>query len=147
MTGAALQEATKDELKERILKIKERQKREKIQEKEKQANLMESLIALGTAGGLSFYQGGKEKEVRDANADFDTLPLEKKQELLAEAQGVAGIDLDLLVGGAGLVMAMTDMAGEYAGTFRAVGTGALSSWSARFFYNKAAHAVDEEEGI
>lgn len=144
MTGNKLEAASKEDLKSELLRIKEKQKRVKLKEQEQSANTVETAITLVSGIGLSHLQGTKEKEVRKEHPDFDGLSPEEQKKLLAEKQGVMGIDLDLLVGVVTLGLSFTDMAGDSAGAIRAVGTGALTAYGARMAYDRAASQVEEE---
>ena len=62
---------------------------------------------------------------------------------------MAGMDIDLLVGGAAAVAGLTKMGGKMSDTIRAVGIGALTEWAGRTFYEsgfeKALEAEEEGE--
>jgi len=146
MTGQKLDSASKEDLKSELIRYKEKQKRKQLAEKEQAADTMETVITLVSGVGLSHLQGTKAREVRKENPDFDTKSVEEQKKLLAEKQGVMGIDMDLLVGVATLGISFTSMAGSSAGALRAVGTGALTAYAGRMAYERAATEV-EEEGI
>lgn len=145
MTGQALDTASKEDLKTELLKIKERQKRAKAQEKEAASDTIETAITLGSGIGLSYLLGAREQEARKENPGFDALSPEEQKKILADKQGVMGIDYDLLVGVVGLGLSFTGMAGPNSGAFRALGTGALTSFGARMAYDKAASEPLAEE--
>jgi hypothetical protein len=145
MNAQALEQASKEDLKTEIIKFKEKQKRLKNKEQESQANVVETGLTLASGIGLAYLQGTKENEVRKLRPEFDSLTVDERAALLADVQGFAGIDYDLLVGIAALGISFTDMAGDTAGSLRAVGTGALVAYGSRLAYDKAAYAVAQEE--
>jgi hypothetical protein len=56
-----------------------------------------------------------------------------------------GIDLDLLVGLAGLGLGLSDGAGEFADTLTAIGVGGVSSYASRSLYARARDEKEEEK--
>lgn len=144
MQGAQLETANKEDLKEELLKIKTKQRKMAEETKAKSQKIIESATTVGTAALLGNWLGSKEKEVRKANPDFDTLSVEDQNKKLLEKQGIAGFDVDLVAGIGGVVVGFTEMAGQYSDIFNAAGLGALSAYAARRMLQSAANAPDEE---
>jgi hypothetical protein len=145
MQTAQLDVATKDDLKEELLKIKTKARKQAEESKQKSQKIIESAVTVGTAAFLSDYLGKIEKEVKKANPGFDTLSVEDQNKKLLEKQGVAGFDIDLVAGIAGVAVGFTEMAGSYSDMANSFGLGALSAYAARRMYQTAANAPDEVE--
>lgn len=145
MQTAQLEAASKDDLKEELLKIKTKARKQAEESKQKSQKIIESAVTVGTAAFLSDYLGKIEKEVKKANPGFDTLSVEDQNKKLLEKQGVAGFDIDLVAGIAGVAVGFTEMAGSYSDMANSFGLGALSAYAARRMYQTAANAPDEVE--
>lgn len=145
MQTAQLDVATKDDLKEELLKIKTKARKQAEESKAKSQQIIEAVATVGTATAIASWMGGIEKEVRKANPGFDDLSIEDQNKKLLEKQGIAGFDIDLVGGLAGVAIGFTEMAGQYSDMFTAAGLGAISAYTSRRFYNAAAHAPDEVE--
>lgn len=143
MQSSQLDIASKEDLKEELLKIKQKQKRTADDAKAKSEKVIEAVATVGTAAGLSSWLGSKEKEVRKATPDFDSLSPEDQSKKLAAAQGIGGFDYDALIGVAGVAVGFTEMAGSSSDLIGAIGQGALAAYAARRMYATAAHAPDE----
>ena len=145
MQTAQLDVATKDDLKEELLKIKTKARKQAEETKAKSQKIIESAVTVGTAAFLSDYLGKIEKEVKKANPGFDSLSVDEQNKKLLEKQGVAGFDIDLVAGLAGVAVGFTEMAGSYSDMANSFGLGALSAYAARRMYQTAANAPDEVE--
>ncbi len=145
MQTAQLDVATKDDLKEELLKIKTKARKQAEETKAKSQKIIESAVTVGTAAFLSDYLGKIEKEVKKANPGFDSLTVDEQNKKLLEKQGVAGFDIDLVAGLAGVAVGFTEMAGSYSDMANSFGLGALSAYAARRMYQTAANAPDEVE--
>ena len=145
MQTAQLDVATKDDLKEELLKIKTKARKQAEETKAKSQKIIESAVTVGTAAFLSDYLGKIEKEVKKANPGFDSLTVDEQNKKLLEKQGVAGFDIDLVAGIAGVAVGFTEMAGSYSDMANSFGLGALSAYAARRMYQTAANAPDEVE--
>lgn len=145
MQGAQLEQASKDDLKDELLKIKTKQRKMAEENKAKSQKIIESAATVGTAAFLSDYLGKIEKDVRKATPDFDSLSVDDQNKKLLEKQGVAGFDLDLVIGIGGVVGGFTEVAGSYSDIVNSIGLGALASYAARRMYQTAANAPDEVE--
>lgn len=140
-------EASKEDLKEELLRIKTKARKSAEENKAKSQKVVESAATVGVAYLISDHLGKKAKEVRKATPEFDTLSAEEQTKKLADAQGVMGLDIDLVIGVVGVGIGFTELAGEYSGIFNSGGLGALASFASRSAYQKALHAVDEEETV
>lgn len=143
MTPATLNEASKEDLRDELLRIKSREKKLKDETKVKGQQLIGSAITVFTAGGLSYVLGGREKELKKKE-DWATLSDEDKQKALQKEQSIMGIDIDLGVGLVGVALGLSEGSGDFSNTLMSIGVGGLTSYAARFAYGKGA-APDVEE--
>lgn len=121
MAQAKLSEVSKKELADAYSKLKGSIKRKRENEKAKTEQLVADVVTLASAGGLGYYMGRLESEAGVGASEED----------IAEKQQLAGIDLDLAIGGGLAVVGLMDMAGGMSNTVRAAGIGGLSAWAAR----------------
>lgn len=124
MADNKLSELSKKELAEAVAKLKGRQQRAARAAREEGEALVRDAITVATAGGLGYYMGMQEK---DRPGD-------------ETAVQVAGIDIDLLVGGAAAAAGLMKLGGKMSDTLRAVGIGGLSSYASRLGHDKALEA-------
>lgn len=121
MADNKLSELSKKELAEAVAKLKGRQQRATRAAREEGESLVRDAITVATAGGLGYYMGMQEK---DSPGDETAIQ-------------VAGIDMDLLVGGAAAAAGLMKLGGKMSDTLRAVGIGGLSSYASRLGHDKA----------
>lgn len=121
MAQAKLSEVSKKELADAYSKLKSSIKNKREKEKVKTEQLVSDVVTLASAGGLGYYMGMLESEAG----------VGASEEEIAEKQQIAGIDLDLAVGGGLAIVGLMDLAGGMSGTVRAAGIGGLAEWAAR----------------
>lgn len=145
---AALKDVSKQELAESYSKLKARTKNAQTQAKREGEALVEDVLTIAAAGGLGYLMGQRQADAAEAwlksNPGGD-LESEGAQEKIAEGGQVAGIDLDLLVGGAAAAAGMFKLGGKMSNTVRKVGIGGLSAYAARVGYEKGEDSVTEAE--
>lgn len=144
MVPATIQQASPAELRDELIRIKQREKKLKDEAKAKTSKLIGSAITIASAAGLGHILGGKERDLK-AKAEWATWDEKKREEELKKDQTVMGIDLDLLVGLAGLGLGLSDGAGEFADTLTAIGVGGVSSYASRSLYARARDEKEEEK--
>lgn len=141
MAKAELKDVPKAELAEAYSKLKARGKSAQEASKKEGEAMVRDAITVASGGALGYYMGMMEGE-----ADIKTgMTEEEKEEAVAEAQQMAGIDLDLLVGGAAAVAGLMKLGGKMSDTIRAVGVGALAEWAGRTAYNSGLESASEED--
>ncbi len=129
---AKLSDISKGELAESYSKLKGRIAKAQSTARSENEALIRDAITVASAGGLGYYMGKMEAEA-GAGAT---------EEQVAEKQQIAGIDIDLLVGGAAAAVGLTKMGGKMSDTVRAVGIGGLSAWASRAGHQKGLEADD-----
>ncbi len=143
---AALKDVSKQELAESYSKLKARTKNAQTQAKREGEALVEDVLTIAAAGGLGWMMGQRHADAAEAAIkDGHAAGSEKYAELVAEGGQVAGIDLDLLVGGAAAAAGMFKLGGKMSNTVRKVGIGGLSAYAARIGYEKGEDSVTEED--
>lgn len=129
MAKSPLSNVSKTEIAESYSKLKGRiQKAQTVARSENEAMIRDA-ITVASAGGLGFYMGKMEAEGGSV------------EEIVARQQ-IAGIDIDLLVGGAAAAIGLTKMGGKMSDTVRAVGIGGLCSWASRYGHEKGLQPAD-----
>lgn len=144
MAKAELKDVPKAELAEAYSKLKARGKSAQEASKKEGEALVRDAITIASGGALGYYMGMMEGEA-STDKEWGTADEDKKEELLAEYQQMAGIDLDLLVGGAAAVAGLMKLGGKMSDTVRAVGVGALAEWAGRTAYNSGMESATEED--
>ena len=137
---AALKDVSKSELAEAYSKLKARTKNAQTTAKKEGEALIQDAITVGAGGGLGYLMGDR------AGGIDQSLTGEAREDALADAQQVGGIDLDLLVGGAAAAIGLMKLGGKMSDTVRAVGIGGLTEYAGRVAYDKAETAAIEGGG-
>lgn len=136
MNLAQIESANTTDLRDELVKLKEREKKIKAENARKANKLVSSILGIGSAGVAGWYMGTKRKEV-EAKPEFQALTSqEEKDKELAKAQGVFGIDIDLVAGLAAFGLGLSEMADEYSDTFMSIGTGLLAGAANRMAEKK-----------
>ena len=146
--GTELKDVPKAELAEAYSKLKSRTKGAQEASKKEGEALVRDAITIASGGALGYYMGmmhGDAESDKDYTAAAAAGDTDKMEELLADAQQMAGIDLDLLVGGAAAVAGLMKLGGKMSDTVRAVGVGALAEWAGRTAYNSGHESALEED--
>ncbi len=141
---AEAKEVTKKELADAYAKLKSRTKGAQDASKKQGEELIRDAITVGSGGLLGYYMGQMAGEA-ETDKDWGSADEEKQDEILAEYQQMAGLDIDLLVGGAAAVAGLTKMGGKMSDTIRAVGIGALTEWAGRTWYESGYDKAKEPE--
>lgn len=141
---AALKDVSKTELAEAYSKLKARGKSAQLQAKKEGEALIEDALTLAAAGGLSYLMGQRHEEAKLA-AEKEGLSEDKVLEATAEGGQVAGIDLDLLIGGAATAAGLMKLGGKMSNTVRKIGIGGLAAYAARIGRDKGIDSVHEPE--
>lgn len=139
---------SRKELADMYAKLKVRTKGAQEASKKQGEELIKDAITVGSGGLLGYYMGSMAGEA-ETDKDWAAADDEKQEEILAEYQQIAGLDIDLLVGGAAAAAGLLKMGGKMSDTVRAVGIGALTEWAGRTFYENGydkAKETEEEEG-
>ncbi len=139
---AEAKEVSKKELAEAYAKLKARGKNAQEVAKKQGEELIRDAITVASGGALGYYMGMMEGEADTAGKEPGT---EEYDEAVAENQQVAGIDLDLLVGGAAAAAGLMKLGGKMSDTLRAVGVGALTEWAGRTAYESGFDSATEKE--
>jgi len=143
---AALKDVSKQELAESYSKLKARTKNAQIQAKREGEALVEDVLTIAAAGGLGYLMGQRHADAAEtalANGIAKDSP--EYFEAIAEGGQVAGIDLDLLVGGAAAAAGMMRLGGKMSNTVRKIGIGGLAAYASRVGYEKGEDSVTEAE--
>lgn len=139
--GTELKDVPKAELAEAYSKLKARTKSAQDASKKEGEALVRDAITIASGGALGYYMG-----MMEGDADIKPgMTDDEKDEAIAEAQQMAGIDIDLLVGGAAAVAGLMKLGGKMSDTIRAVGVGALAEWAGRTAYNSGLESAAEDE--
>jgi len=138
---AEAKEATKKELAEAYAKLKVRTKNAQEVSKKQGEELIRDAITVASGGALGYYMGMMEGEAGDLSGMSD----DEAAEALAKTQQVAGIDIDLLVGGGAAAAGLMKLGGKMSDTLRAIGVGALAEWAGRTAYDSGVESAAEEE--
>jgi len=143
---AALKDVSKQELAESYFKLKSRTKNAQVQAKREGEALVEDVITIAAGGGLGYIMGQRHADAAEAALkEGHTEGDEKYNEAVAAGGQVAGIDLDLLVGGAAAAAGVLKLGGKMSNTVRKVGIGGLTAYAARMGYEKGEDSVTEAE--
>lgn len=130
---ANLSQISKTELADAYSKLKNRVQKSQQAAKSESENMIRDAITVASGGALGYYMGMMENEAGPGATE----------EQVAEKQQVAGVDIDLLVGGAAAAVGLTKMAGKMSDTIRAVGVGGLTAWASRVGHKKGLEAETE----
>lgn len=143
---AALKDVSKQELAESYSKLKARTKNAQVQAKTEGEALVKDALTVASGGGLGYLMGQRRAEAADAAAKAGHAEgSEEYEQLVAEGGQVAGIDLDLLAGGAAAAAGLLKLGGKMSDTVRAIGIGGLTAYAARVGYEKGEDSVTEVE--
>lgn len=137
---AEAKEVSKKELADAYAKLKSRTKNAQEVAKKQGEELIRDAITVASGGALGYYMG-----MMEAEADTEGKSDEDAEAAIAENQQIAGIDLDLLVGGAAAAAGLMKLGGKMSDTLRAVGVGALAEWAGRTAYDSGLESKSEEE--
>ena len=125
-----LSQVSKTELADAYGKLKAKgQKKAQVARAESEQMITDA-ITVASGGGLGYYMGMMEAEAGPGAT----------AEQVADKQQIAGVDIDLLVGGAAAAVAITGMGGKMGPTVRAVGVGGLTAWASRVGAEKGREA-------
>ncbi len=119
---ASLADISKKELAEQYASLKRRMDKTRKQARDEGEDLIRDVITVGTGFGTGWWMGKKYAEAGGDMASEDDL---KKH------QQIAGIDMDLAIGGGLAAVGLMKLGGKMSDTVRAAGVGALTAWSAR----------------
>lgn len=137
---ADVKKISNKELAEAYAKLKSRTKNAQDSAKQQGEDLIRDAITVASGGALGYYMGMMEAE---GGADLE-IGSEAYDEAVAESQQIAGIDLDLLVGGAAAAAGLMKLGGKMSDTLRAVGVGALAEWAGRTAYDSGLESKLED---
>ena len=141
---AALKDASKTELAEAYSKLKSRTKNAQLQAKKEGELFVEDALTVASAGGISYLMGQRYANAEDT-AKKDGKGGEELEAAIAEGGQVAGVDLDLMVGGAATLAGMMKLGGRQRNTVRRIGIGALAAYASRMGIDKGHDSVTEAE--
>jgi len=141
---ATLKDVSKQELAESLAKLKSRTKNAQVQAKREAELLIEDVLTVASAGGVGYLMGQRHAQGEE-DADSGGLTGEDREAKIAEAGQVAGIDLDLMIGGVATAAGMMKLGGKMSNTVRKVGIGALAGYAQRIGYEKGGESVTEAE--
>lgn len=141
---AALKDTSKQELADQYSKLKSRTKSAQLQVKKEGEMMIEDALTIASAGGISWLMGQRYAQAEDA-AKKDGKGGEELEAAIAEGGQIAGIDLDLMVGGAATVAGMLKLGGRQSNTVRRIGIGALAAYTSRLMLDKGHDSVTEAE--
>jgi len=130
---ASLADISKKELAEQYASLKRRMDKSRKQARDEGETLIRDVITVGSGAGVGYLMGSKAASVGGAAAG---------EEELAAAQQVAGVDLDLMIGGGLAAVGLMKLGGKMSDTVRAAGIGALTSWASRLAHEKGLEAED-----
>ena len=130
---ASLADISKKELAEQYASLKRRVDKNRKTARDEGETMIRDVITVGTGFGTGYLMGSRAASV-GAGAS---------EEELAEAQQIAGVDMDLVIGGGLAAVGLMKMGGKMSDTVRAAGIGALTSWSSRLGMEKGLEAEEE----
>lgn len=136
MTPATLDQASKEDLRDELLRIKQREKKLKDENKAKGEKMIGTAVTIIAAGGLGMLLGGRVHDAKAADGFADKSE-EDQEKAIADATSVASIPIDLLVGLGGIALGLSDAAGDFSSFLLAAGTGGVSSFATRELYHRA----------
>ena len=128
---AGLADISKKELAEQYAGLKRRMDKSRKQARDEGEALIRDVITVGSGAGVGYLMGQKEASVAGGS-----------DEELAEAQQIAGVDMDLVIGGGLAAVGLMKLGGKMSDTVRAAGIGALTSWASRLAHEKGLEAED-----
>lgn len=129
---ASLADISKKELAEQYASLKRRMDKSRKDARSEGETLIRDVITVGSGAGVGYLMGSRAASV-GAGAS---------EEELAEAQQIAGVDMDLVIGGGLAAVGLMKMGGKMSDTVRAAGIGALTSWASRLAHEKGLEAED-----
>lgn len=141
---ASLKDASKTEIADLYSKLKSRTKSAQMQAKREGEMFVEDALTVASAGGISWLMGQR-YATAEAAARAENKSPEDIEAATAEGGQVAGVDLDLMVGGAATVAGMLKLGGRQSNTVRRIGIGALSAYAARMGMDRGHDSVTEAE--
>lgn len=141
---AALKDVSKTELAEAYSKLKSRTKNAQVQAKKEGEMLIEDVLTIAAGGGLGYMMGQRHAEAEEA-ALAEGLSGDDLAAAIAEGGQVAGIDLDLLIGGGAAAAGLLKLGGKMSNTVRKIGIGGLTAYAARIGMEKGKDSVQAEE--
>lgn len=130
---ASLADISKKELAEQYASLKRRMDKSRKDARSEGETLIRDVITVGSGAGVGYLMGSRAASVGGAAAS---------EEELAEAQQIAGVDMDLVIGGGLAAVGLMKMGGKMSDTVRAAGIGALTSWASRLAHEKGLEAED-----
>ena len=130
---AALKDVSKQELAEAYSKLKARTRNAQVVAKKEGEALISDALTVGTGWGVGYVMGQRVADVDPTDEDA-----------MAEAQQMAGIDIDLLIGGSAAVIGLMKLGGKQSDAVRAIGIGALAEWAGRLGYEQGVESKEEE---
>lgn len=131
---AEAKEVSKKELAAAYAKLQARTKGAQKAAKEQTEEFVRDAITVVSGAGLGYYMGMLEAEAESEDEDA-----------IAESQQIAGIDIDLAVGGVAAIAGLTKMGGKMSESIRAIGVGALTEWAGRTAYDSGLTSKSDEE--
>ena len=127
-------------------KLRARAKNAQAQAKREGELLIEDLLTVASGAGVGYLMGQRHAQgAEDAISDNHEPGSEAYEEKVADAGQVAGIDLDLIIGGVGTAAGMMKLGGKMSNTVRKVGIGALTSYASRLAYEKGGDSVRDSD--
>jgi len=141
---AALKDVSKQELAEAYSKLKSRTKNAQVTAKKEGEALVEDALTIAAGGGLGYLMGQRHAEATET-ALKEGLSGEDLEKAVAEGGQVAGIDLDLLVGGGAAAAGLLKLGGKMSNTVRKIGIGGLTAYAARIGREKGIESVTEAD--
>jgi len=126
---ASLADVSKKELAEQYAGLKRRMDKTRKQARDEGETLIRDVITVGSGAGVGYLMGSRAASVAGGS-----------EEELAEAQQIAGVDMDLVIGGGLAAVGLMKLGGKMSDTVRAAGIGALTSWASRLGHEKGLEA-------
>jgi len=143
---AALKDVSKQELAEAYSKLKSRTKNAQMTAKKEGEMLVEDALTIAAGGGLGYLMGQRHAEAAEAALKEGIAEgSEEMEKAVAEGGQIAGIDLDLLVGGGAAAAGLLKLGGKMSNTVRKVGIGGLTAYAARIGREKGIESVTEPD--
>lgn len=130
---ASLADISKKELAEQYASLKRRMDKSRKQARDEGEALIRDVITVGSGAGVGYLMGQKYAE---AGGDAAS------EEEIAEAQQIAGVDMDLAIGGGLAAVGLMKMGGKMSDTVRAAGIGALTGWANRVMNEKGVESKE-----
>ena len=130
---ASLADISKKELAEQYASLKRRMDKSRKQARDEGEALIRDVITVGAGAGVGYLMGQKYAE---AGGDAAS------EEEIAESQQIAGIDMDLAIGGGLAAVGLMKLGGKMSDTVRSAGIGALTSWASRVAHEKGVESKE-----